>query len=510
MSTTEHHEHEHHGHAHEHHGHDHEHHGHEHDHHGHGNGHGHDHHANEQDHDGHDHKHHGHNHHAHDEPNVSFNVEKEKDDDDESNRRKNVLLRLKIASLLCLSFFLVEVIGGILSGSLAVLSDAAHLFADLAAFIVAIAASHIATLPASSTHTFGYKRMESLAALFSMACLAVVSIFLAVEAVYRMWPIISKNNSHGADGNSFGAHSALDVDGKMMSIIAGIGVVVNVILALVLGEHHTHLPGMDHGCSGHDHGHDHAHSHGHSHEHTNCDDHDENGAADTPPEIAHLLEYSRRASYDSSSSSFAPVHADESSPPKKHKSSHAQRNVNLHAAYLHVLGDLAQSVAVFIAGIVIWAKPEWQIVDPICTIIFCIFVFYSTISVMRSSISVLLEEVPPDVNYEKVKDAISALPSVMNVHDLHIWSISHGIPAMSVHATAAISDDADGGVRRALNDVNAVCQKFNITHATIQIQPRCVMSDHPHKGEYDCSEMTKKVIIEQCATCGRETAKHCR
>ena len=125
---------------------------------------------------------------------------------------------------------LLEVVGGILAGSLAVLSDAAHLAADLSAFIVAISGSHIASLPASDSHTFGLKRTESLAALFSMVSLAILSVGLAVEAIHRMWIIL------------YSGGEVTEVDGKLMSYIAFIGVIVNIILAFVLGEDHVHMP----------------------------------------------------------------------------------------------------------------------------------------------------------------------------------------------------------------------------------------------------------------------------
>ena len=131
----------------------------------------------------------------------------------EKERRHAVLKKLKSASLLCFIFLLVEVVGGILAGSLAVLSDAAHLAADLSAFVVAIVGSHIASLPASDAHTFGLKRTESLAALFSMTSLLVLSAGLAVEAVRRLWIILA---TPGENQN---------VDGKLMATIAFIGVV---------------------------------------------------------------------------------------------------------------------------------------------------------------------------------------------------------------------------------------------------------------------------------------------
>lgn len=147
---------------------------------------------------------------------------------DEEHRRE-VLRKLKTASLLCLAFFVVEVVGGLLAGSLAVLSDAAHLSADLAAFVVAIGGSHVASLPATDCHTFGLKRIESLAALFSAGSLAALSVGLALVALRRIWVLC------------YDPEEAEQVDGKLMSTIAFIGVIVNVVLAYVLGEDHIHM-----------------------------------------------------------------------------------------------------------------------------------------------------------------------------------------------------------------------------------------------------------------------------
>lgn len=221
-----------------------------------GHSHEHNHHVDHHD-DHHDHSH-DHHHNDHEVPSPpQTEVFTEKD------RRRQVLKKLKTASLLCLTFLVVEVVGGILAGSLAVLSDAAHLAADLSAFVVAIVGSHIASLPASDAHTFGLKRTESLAALFSMVSLVILSIGLAVEAIRRLWVIIAVPGE------------ARTVDGKLMATIAFIGVIVNVVLALVLGEDHIHMPGAD---EGHDHSHDHEnedHSHSHDHGHDNAHSHDE-------------------------------------------------------------------------------------------------------------------------------------------------------------------------------------------------------------------------------------------
>ena len=389
------------------------------------------------DHKSHDHKSHDHGSHEHgngldhgkdghehdDNNDEGAAAAKEKLDNDP------VLRKLKTATALCFAFMIVEVIGGLLSGSLAVLSDAAHLTADLASFAVAIVAAYLAARPSTEKHTYGLKRTESLAALFSMTCLAIISVGLGLEAIRRIYYMLAYYNDD--------VDKAELVDGKLMSIIAGIGVVVNLALAAVLGEHHVHMPGGSHG-------HDHSHDHGHG----SCgsgDHHKESGEGDEEAVL--------------------PVHANENLPSKE-----AIENVNLRAAYLHVMADLAQSVAVFIAGLIIWYEPSWRIVDPIATILFCIMVFYSTLGVIRSAICVLLEEVPPDVSWQRMHDQIGLLPGVTHVHDLHIWSISHGMTALSVHVRTT-STRVD--TKEVLKTINAICIANGVQHTTIQVQPFC-------------------------------------
>ena len=404
--------------------------------------------------DSHDHDHHDHDAKSIDEQTRLLPYTKQQQAESNNNP---VMKRLQIATALCITFFLVEAVGGWWAGSLAILSDAAHLLADLAAFVVAMGAAHLAALPSTEFHTFGLKRMESLAALFSMVSLALVSVGLAVEAVRRLVePPVEP------------------INGKLMSGIAAIGVLVNVILAFVLGEHHVHMPGA-HSHGGHDHSHDHGHGHDHDDENDDDDEHDHHRHGDD-----------QEANYGAlHADEVLPEHGDDddddddcdhhshghdshghdhsSSKPKK-----KERNVNLQAAYLHVMGDLAQSAAVLIAGLVIWVQPSWHVVDPICTLGFCALVFCSTLGVLRSSIAVLLQEVPPNVSWKAVQTQIQAVPGVWNVHDLHIWSISQGVPSLSVHVmTRASSAD---NTTETLAQIQAVCERHGIYHATIQVQ----------------------------------------
>jgi zinc transporter 2 len=346
--------------------------------------------------------------------------------------RRQVLRRLQTATALCLIFMVVEVVGGLIAGSLAILSDAAHLSADLASFAMAMAANHLASLPSSSRHTFGLQRTESLAALFSMVSLVLICVGLSVEALRRLWRILIEGSSE-------------EVDGKLMSLLATVGVFVNLALGYILGEDHGHLPGAagdSHDNSHDDHLYESGKADGHSHDY---------GLSEEDPLLDH-----RRV-----------VHSDEVPPLPCGDDVVTKRNVNLEAAYLHVLGDLAQSVAVLIAGLIIWWKPEYAIVDPLCTLAFCIIVFYSTLGVLNASVAVLLEEVPPKISWQALYDDILALPNITEVHDLHIWSISNGIPSISAHCSAV----GDANCTQALKDVNLVCRSHGIAHITIQMQP---------------------------------------
>mmetsp|Transcript_5603 Transcript_5603/g.8138 ORF Transcript_5603/g.8138 Transcript_5603/m.8138 type:complete len:304 (-) Transcript_5603:143-1054(-) len=170
-------------------------------------------------------------------------------------------------------------------------------------------------------------------------------------------------------------------------------------------------------------------------------------------------------------------------PPRSHNHHHEEeqeKNLNLHAAYLHVLADLAQSVAVLISGLIIWYKPSWLLIDPLTTIMFCFLVMYSTVGTLHSCISVLLNAVPSNIKWEELNNALQLLKGVENVHALHIWSVSHGEPVMSVHAS--ISSGVK--VEDALANVTRVCrEKFGINRCTIQMQPSsfgdgCISCDH--------------------------------
>ena len=117
-----------------------------------------------------------------------------------------------------------------------------------------------------------------------------------------------------------------------------------------------------------------------------------------------------------------------------------------------------------VAGIVVWARPNWQIVDPLCTLLFSALVLMTTIGTIRSCLKVLMEGAPDGVDVDQINADLIAIRGVSDVHDLHIWSLSVGKPALSVHMGA---DDTQEALRRAEH----VCRSHGIGHSTIQVQP---------------------------------------
>lgn len=354
--------------------------------------------------------------------------------------QKSVILgKFRTATILCTVFLIVEVIGGYLSSSLAIYSDAAHLVSDLASIGVAMGAAYLADLPQTQYYTYGLKRVESLAALLSMVSLAAISLYLFAAAIVRLW-------------------MPEPVDGKIMSGVAAIGVLVNIALAAVLGEHHVHMPGD---CS-HDHGHTHDTTakdhhtveepcthhdgHEHSHEHKAQQDHSHGHSHETTS----LLPKTTTAKKSWDISDFIPF---------------LPENINLRATYLHVLGDLLQSVAVLIAGLLLWQFPKQTWIDAVVTLLFCAIVFASTVQTLKASLAVLLQQVPSSIEYVELMEQLSALPNIYNVHDLHIWSIAHGVPSLSVHCHTT-----DDSPMEALKHINDVCRKAGIFHITAQVQ----------------------------------------
>ncbi|ORZ24121.1 cation efflux protein [Absidia repens] len=309
--------------------------------------------------------------------------------------------KLWFATGLALVFFFTELVAGWMANSLALFSDAFHLLSDVVSFLVALVAIYLAEKPPTSRHTYGFHRAEVIAALVSVITIWILTAFLVREAIERV-------------------KSPQEIDAKLMCVTASIGVVINIILAYVLGGHHH----------GHGHSHD-DHDHGHGHSHGNdCDEEHSTGGK------------------------------------KQHKK---EDNINLRAAALHVIGDLLASIGILISSIILLVNPKLTIVDPICTFIFSLLVLYTTYHLVKDSLAVLMEGVPQHIKPEQIEKSLLQVPGVVAVHDLHVWVLSPGKSSLTAH----ISIDRDAFDK--YDDIltksqRIICDMYGVHHSTLQIE----------------------------------------
>lgn len=145
----------------------------------------------------------------------------------------------------------------------------------------------------------------------------------------------------------------------------------------------------------------------------------------------------------------------------------AEDNLNFRGAWLHVLTDALGSVGAMIAGVLVWAF-GWQWADPAISVVIGLLVIYSSWRLLAEATSVLMEGTPRGIEPDEVLAAVKAVPHVVDVHHLHIWSITNGMPALSVHVVIEEGDYAAvlHAVRKTLHD------RFGVHHATVQVEPR--------------------------------------
>ncbi|XP_008244211.1 PREDICTED: metal tolerance protein 1 [Prunus mume] len=368
----------------------------------------------------------------------------------DAKERSASMRKLLIAVVLCVLFMGVEIAGGIEANSLAILTDAAHLLSDVAAFAISLFSMWAAGWEATPRQSYGFFRIEILGALVSIQMIWLLAGILVYEAIVRM------------------IHPTSEVNGFLMFLVAAFGLVVNIAMAILLGHDHGHGHGHGHGHDGHD-GHDHGHSHGmtiSTHDH-HAHDHEEHSH-----EHEHLHTHQDQENHHADED-HGHHHADEAhaepllDKPKDGLGQKKHRNINLQGAYLHVLGDSVQSIGVMIGGAIIWYKPEWKIVDLICTLIFSVIVLGTTINMMRNILDVLMESTPREIDATKLEEGLLELDDVVAIHELHIWAITVGKVLLACHVKIRPEANAD----MVLDDViDYIRREHNISHVTIQIE----------------------------------------
>lgn len=290
-----------------------------------------------------------------------------------AQNRKRLALVLGLVSL----YMVAEVVGGLLTNSLALLADAGHMLSDAGALALSLFAIWIAQRPPTAERTYGYYRTEILAALANGATLVAISIYIFYEAWQRL----------GEPPHVQG--------GLMMGIAVG-GLAVN-------------LAGL------------------------------------------WLLNAGRNES------------------------------LNVQGAWLHVLTDALGSVGAIVAGGLIWLW-DWQWADPAASVLIGLLVLYSSWGLLKETVAVLMEGAPGHIDVDQVRDTIRATAGVRAVHDLHVWTITSGMVALSAHV---VVDDGHytqamlGRIREPLHD------RFGIDHTTIQLEHENFREGGVHCAECD-------------------------
>ncbi|KAL4339514.1 hypothetical protein GQ457_08G035360 [Hibiscus cannabinus] len=376
----------------------------------------------------------------------------------DAKERSASMRKLLMAVVLCVVFMSVEVAGGIKANSLAILTDAAHLLSDVAAFAISLFSLWASGWEATPRQSYGFFRIEILGALVSIQMIWLLAGILVYEAIARLI------NDTG------------EVQGFLMFIVSAFGLVVNIAMAILLGHDHGHHHGHGHdhhhghGGNNHDH-HDHSHSHDtephnhglsvtshhHHHHHHGSDSkpHDKNHdthEADAQHQEPLLTTYSDCEKKPESGGG---------APKKK------ERNINIQGAYLHVLGDFIQSIGVMIGGAMIWWKPEWKIIDLICTLIFSVIVLGTTIRMLRNILEVLMESTPREIDATRLEKGLCEMDEVVAIHELHIWAITVGKVLLACHVLIKREANADMVLNKV---VDYIRREYNISHVTIQIE----------------------------------------
>ncbi|XVF53204.1 hypothetical protein PTKIN_Ptkin05aG0081700 [Pterospermum kingtungense] len=370
----------------------------------------------------------------------------------DAKERAASMRKLLMAVVLCIVFMSVEVAGGIKANSLAILTDAAHLLSDVAAFAISLFSLWASGWEATPRQSYGFFRIEILGALVSIQMIWLLAGILVYEAIARL------------------IHDTGEVQGFLMFVVSAFGLVVNIAMALLLGHDHGHHHGHDHnhfhGGNDHDH-HDHRYSHdSEAHNHglsitSHHLHHHHHGAKSKPDDEHHHTHEADHAEPLLKTYSVSEKKSESGASQKK------ERNINVQGAYLHVLGDSIQSVGVMIGGAIIWYKPEWKIIDLICTLVFSVIVLGTTIRMLRNILEVLMESTPREIDATRLEKGLCEMDEVVAVHELHIWAITVGKVLLACHVLIKREADADMVLNKVIDYIR---REYNISHVTIQIE----------------------------------------
>lgn len=285
-----------------------------------------------------------------------------------AKHRRSLVLALGLTT----TFLVAEVIGAFVSGSLALLADAAHMLTDAGGLALALFAIWFASRPPSPSKTYGYLRTEVLAALINAVVLLLLAVYILYEAYQRFF-------------------QPPEILSTPMLIVAMVGLVVNLISMRLLAAG-------------------------------------------------------------------------------------SEESLNLKGAYFEVLADMLGSIGVIISALVIMFT-GWTLADPIIGAAIGVFIVPRTWALLKNAVNILLEGTPVGFEIEKLETVLKALPDVVDVHDLHVWTITSGVDAMSGHLVVVDGADEQSVLIAARELLH---EDFGIEHSTIQIETTSTRSGEAH------------------------------
>ncbi|CAM6105725.1 unnamed protein product [Calypogeia fissa] len=425
---------------------------------------------------------------------------------DAHEERASTTTKLTRALAICLVFMVLEIVGGYIASSLAVLADAAHVLTDVAGFAISLVALRAIGWLATPKQTFGYFRLEVLGALVSVQITWVMTGIILYEAFQRLYLGVQV------------------VDGHLMFYIACIGLVMNVFMIFILGHTHDHQGDASHW---HRHGHCHSlheeqkqnqeydhlddledgqsqglksgcckgnrkhrprrHLHHHGHEksshnvevelsqhgtagHRDKDNIEQKvGLTEKQSNVRVVSEEESDLGGACETISLSGLNRQQAFEDEIQRGSKSSKelNINLRGAYLHALGDLIQNIGLLITGVVVWVRPEWKFIDLLCSVISSVIVLTATMRMLRDIWWVLMESAPKDIDMEMLNNGLLQISGISAVIDLHVWALTPGINLLSCHVKIKPGVVA----RKVLHDATEYCYNLHtIKHVTIQIE----------------------------------------
>uniref|UniRef100_A0A1A9WQV5 Zinc transporter 2 n=1 Tax=Glossina brevipalpis TaxID=37001 RepID=A0A1A9WQV5_9MUSC len=358
------------------------------------------------------------------------------------------------AIVICCIFMIVEFLGGYIAGSLAIMTDAAHLASDCISFIIGLVAIWLGSRPPDDKMSFGYKRMEIIGAIASILGIWILTATLVLMALQRL------------------CTNDYDLDANTMMTISFIGILINIVMIFILHTSTHILPTVGIAEA---HGHSHSHNHGHGHSPATAN-------ATTSP----TMPLHRPTCTNDNRSLLSDVFVDTTSgttsmellSPEamvlngsglKHQTADGNdKNLNLRAAMIHVIGDLVQSFGVFLASVLIKNYPQAVFLDPLCTLLFSIIVIMTTVNLFKESIHVLMDSVPQEISLNDLKMDLYNLVGVKSVYHLNIWNHTSNHKVLMAHLVIDSSVPSNTVLFNATRLVQS--PKYNIKHSTIQIE----------------------------------------